>query len=553
VTARRGAERAAGALAVAALALAVFWPTRQYGWLDYDDDIYVSASRGVALGASAAGLRWAFTSTEAANWFPLTRLSWLLDRELHGSDAGGYHATSALLHALAAAVLFLALEASTGAGGRSAFVAAVFAVHPLHVEPVAWIAARKDPLSGLFFALALLVYARPGPAPRSPARMAAVTLCAALGLMAKQTLVTLPFVLLLLDFWPLGRLSPGRPLRADLRRAAGEKLPLFGLAALMCAIAYATQRSGGTVAELGRVPLSARLANAAVAYARYLVEAVWPTDLAVFYPYPQGGASAAALASSLALLAALSVLALRSARRHPAVTVGWLWYLGTLVPVIGLVQIGSQAMADRYTYLPLVGLAIAVAWGAADLADRVPASPRARRAGLAVAGGACVALLALQGARQVRTWSDSETLMRHALAVTRDNPIAHAYLGRALLERGDAEEAIAHWREAARLAPGYVSLANNLAWLLATHPDARRRDPAAAVTYAEQAARGAGDDPAVLDTLATARAAAGDFEAAVRGEEAALALAGARGDAVLAAGIRERLALFRRGVPWVER
>jgi tetratricopeptide (TPR) repeat protein len=283
-----------------------------------------------------------------------------------------------------------------------------------------------------------------------------------------------------------------------------------------------------------------------------VAQAFWPSGLAVFYPHPGAALSAGRLAASLALLAALSALALHLRRRVPAVLVGWLWFLGMLVPVSGLVQVGSQAMADRYTYLPLVGLAIAVAWG-------VPAAlaavwPDARRRGqlLRAAGCAALAALAVASSLQLRHWRDGESLMRRALAVTRDNHIAHAYLGIALLRRGEVEAAIAQWKESARLAPGYLTVLNNLAWLLATHPDARRRDPAAALAYAERAQHLAPDDPAVLDTAAAAYAAAGRFGDARRVAQRARDLARRGGDAALAEAIAARLAHYEGGRAWLE-
>jgi tetratricopeptide (TPR) repeat protein len=558
------AQRALVGAALVALVLAVFAPALGFAWLDYDDDVYLTANPQLRLGLSPAGVAWAFTTFHGANWFPLTWLSWLLDYELFGLSAPAFRATNLLLHAAATLLLFLALVRFTSALGPSAFAAAVFGIHPLHVEPVVWAATRKDPLSAVFFAAVLLAWAgcerpRPGSAEARPPglrRLAAVCALFLLGLLAKQTLVTLPCVLLLLDYWPLGRLSrPGDPARLDaaaLGRALREKAPLFALAAGASVMTVAAQRSAGAVADLAQLPLALRLENAAVAAAGYVAQAFWPSGLAVFYPHPGAALSAGRLAASLALLAALSALALHLRRRVPAVLVGWLWFLGMLVPVSGLVQVGSQAMADRYTYLPLVGLAIAVAWG-------VPAAlaavwPDARRRGqlLRAAGCAALAALAVASSLQLRHWRDGESLMRRALAVTRDNHIAHAYLGIALLRRGEVEAAIAQWKESARLAPGYLTVLNNLAWLLATHPDARRRDPAAALAYAERAQHLAPDDPAVLDTAAAAYAAAGRFGDARRVAQRARDLARRGGDAALAEAIAARLAHYEGGRAWLE-
>jgi tetratricopeptide (TPR) repeat protein len=551
--ARRRALVAAG---LAALTLAVFWSTRQNAWLNYDDDIYITSNPSLTLGWSAEGLRWAFTTFHGANWFPLTWLSWMLDYELHGLDPSAFHTTSLLLHACSAALLFLALERMSGSLGRSAFVAAVFALHPLHVESVAWAAARKDTLSGLFFMLALLFYAPGGRADRSCGRIALVFAALAFGLLAKQTLVTLPFVLLLLDDWPLGRLrradAPERWQPAALRRAVLEKLPLFALVAGMSGVALIAQRSAGAVADLTQLSLPARLANAPVAYATYLGKTFWPSGLAVFYPHALQSLPGWRIAAALALLVLLTALALRAARRHPAFCVGWFWFLGTLVPMIGLVQVGSQAMADRYMYLPLIGLALAVSWGVPDLAARWIPDARRRRAALAVAACACIAALGATSSHQLRHWRDSEALMRHALAVTQGNHIAHAHLGIALLERGEVAEAVAHWRDSARLAPRFLEVTNNLAWLLATTPDPRQRDPAGAVELAERAVRLA-PDAAVVDTLAAAYASAGRFADAVQAAQRAHSLASQAGEAALAVEIGRRLALYRRRLPYVER
>ncbi len=555
-----GGEARRRALLCAALLLlvgAVFLPTLRHDWINYDDDIYITANPELTRGLGSDEILGAFTSFQGANWFPLTRLSWMLDHAIHGLDAGAFHATNLWLHALASLALFLALARATGSPWRSAFVAAVFAVHPLHVEPVAWAAARKDPLSGLCFALLLLVYAGGGRGPRSAARMLAVSTLLALGLMSKPTLVSAPLLLLLFDAWPLGRLrggaqphdAPGDSMRAVLL----EKLPLFALAAGASALTLLAQHGAGTVVNLDQLPLPARLENAAVAGVSYLGKSVWPRGLAVFYPHPEQGVSAWRLAGSLALLLAVTALALRSARRHPALAMGWLWYLLALAPVIGVVQVGSQAMADRYMYLPLIGLAIVVAWGAPELLGAVVGDARRRRALLGLAAGASVALLAGTAILQVRHWRDSVALFEHTLSVTRDNSIAHAHLGAALLERGEVDSAIAHWREAARLRPGFRDVTNNLAWLLATAPDPRHRDPDLAIRLAERAARGAADDTAdVLDTLAAAYAAAGRFEEAVAAEEQAIMLAERAGRKAAASEFRRRLLLYRARRPYVE-
>jgi tetratricopeptide (TPR) repeat protein len=444
------------ALALAGLAVAAYAPVLDNDFVNYDDDLYILNAAVLRSGLGAEGVTWAFRSVEGANWFPMTRLSWLLDAELFGIEARAFHATNLLLHALTAALLFVALARLTGARVPSAVVAALFAVHPLHVESVAWAAARKDVLSGLFAVGTLLAYER---AVRGPSRAAwvGVGVCLALGLMAKPTLVVLPLALLLLDLWPLGRLRRGGTWDlAALRRAVIEKLPLLALAFAAGLVTLWAQSSGGALRSLGRVPLGARLSNAPVAAVGYLADAVWPAGLAVFYPHPGSSLPAWQVVGAGLLLLALTAGALRALPRRPYLTVGWLWYLLWLAPVIGLVQVGQAARADRYTYLSLLGVWIALVWG---LAGAVRG--RARIA-LAAAAAASVAALAVATSFQVRTWRDSETLFRHALAVTRDNHVAHINLGVVLYNTDRLDEASQHLVAARRIAPASATAAGVL-------------------------------------------------------------------------------------------
>jgi tetratricopeptide (TPR) repeat protein len=536
---------ALGAL-VFALALALYWPVRSHAWLAWDDELYVSRNAEVQRGIDAQSLRWAFTSEQGANWFPLTRLSWLLDVELHGDDAGGFLLTNVLLHALASALFFAALAAMTGELALAFFAAALFAVHPLHVESVAWIAARKDVLSGVCFMLALLAHARVARAPGRRGPRIAVFVWLLLGLLAKPMLVTLPCVLLLLDAWPLGRLTDARG-RIDARRvraALREKLPLFALALASSLVTLHAQAQGGVVASLERLPIAARVGNALVAYATYLRRFAWPSDLAAFYPHAGAALPLSHALFATALLAGASALVWRAWPRRPPLAVGWLWFLGMLVPTIGLVQVGSQALADRYMYLPLAGLALALAFGAG-------AAWRGRaRPALAAAALLLLVLFAFVSRQQLRFWQDDVTLFTRALAVTRDNHVAHAQLGAALERRGQTAETIRHYREAVRIRPDHRTALNNLAWLLATAKDSSLREPALAVTLAERAAKlPPGPDAAVLDTLAAAYAAAGRFDEAVATAERALAQAQVP---ALAEALRARLALYRAGRAWSE-
>jgi 4-amino-4-deoxy-L-arabinose transferase-like glycosyltransferase len=543
-----GTTRARLGVGVFALAALLYLPTLDHAWLNYDDDVYITANPEQLRGLTPDGVVWAFTSFHGANWFPLTRLSWALDQEIFGLSAAGFHATNALLHASSALLLFLALARLTGSAGRSAFVAAVFAVHPLHVESVAWAAARKDPLSALFFMAALWIYARRGREGPSPRTQLALFACLTLGLLAKPIVASLPAVLLLLDAWPLGRLRRP-PAGVGIRRAVVEKLPLLALVAGFAFVAVAAQRAGGAVAPVAQLPLGARVENALVSYALYVAKAFWPTGLAVFYPHRADAIPFREVVAATLALTGATALALASARRRPYLAVGWLWYGVTLLPAIGLIQVGSQAMADRYMYLPLIGLTIAVAWGACDLAGSVP---RARRV-LSAAAVAALALLSIVSVFQLRHWRDSEALFRHALDVTRRNAVAHAYLGAALLERGRVDETLRHYRRAVEVEPSFLRATNNLAWLLATLPDESQRDPRAALTLARRAARQTGyGDPAVLDTLAAAHASLARFDDAVRTAERGLALAEAGADTGLAEGIAARLELYRVGRPYRE-
>ncbi len=445
---RDGRRTALVGAALVLLTLAAFGHACANGFVNYDDPQYVAEGSHVRAGLSAAGARWAFTATEAFNWHPLTWLSLQLDHDLFGPRPWGYHLTNVLLHAANTLLLFLVLHGLTGAVWRSAAVAGLFALHPLHVESVAWVSERKDVLSTFFGLLAVLAYL---PYARRPGwrRYLPVLLALALSLLAKPMLVTLPFVLLLLDYWPLGRLRRG----ASLALVLGEKVPLLALAAASCVVTVYAQSKGGVVESLEALPFGLRVGNAVVSYVRYLGMALWPVGLAAYYPHPRSALPAWQVAGSAALLAAVTALALASARRRPYLAVGWLWYLGTLVPVIGLVQVGHQALADRYTYVPLVGVFVMVVWGLADLFGGRPVLQKFLAAAAAVALLACAALTW----RQVTVWHDGRTLWEHTVRVTADNFVAEDNLARACLGgQGTLAEAEAHLRAAVRIKPDYA-------------------------------------------------------------------------------------------------
>jgi tetratricopeptide (TPR) repeat protein len=445
--------------ALVVLTLATYSGVRHLQFVPLDDQGYVYENPHVRAGLTVDGVRWALTTGEQANWHPLTWLSHMLDVQLFGLDAGRHHLTSLAIHTLNALLLFVLLARTTGAIGRSATVAALFAVHPLHVESVAWIAERKDVLSTFFWLLTMAAYVWYA---RSPGRRryAAVIASLALGLMSKPMLVTLPFVLLLIDVWPLGRFSfsrggpGGKSEDAHAARTqtafalVREKVPLFLLAACSSVITLLVQSRGGAVKSMEILPLGVRVANALTSYVTYLAKAAWPFELAVFYPY-ETTIQVWQWFGALAILTGVTWLVIRVRRRLPYLPVGWFWYLGTLVPVIGLIQVGTQSMADRYTYVPLIGVFVMAVWGVSDLAGR----RAGRRIALPVAAGAIVVACTVAARAQVTHWQDAWTLWTHALAVTHDNEAAHIAVGAMLAMQGRLEDAVGHFREAVRIAP----------------------------------------------------------------------------------------------------
>lgn len=444
---RRRFGRAAAGIAVVALpfvvAVVLYAPVRDFPFVDWDDSLSVVENPILAAGLSLDGVRMAFEPW-FANWIPLTWLSYALDRAVAGAGAGAHHVANALWHAATAALLAWVLVRAGAARLPALFVALVFAVHPLRVESVAWVSERKDVLSGFFFVATIgawLAYGRRPGVGRYVATLAALVLC----LLAKGTGVTLPFVLLLLDFWPLGRLGDA----AARRRALVEKIPLFAIAAGAAWMTTIAQREGGAVSSLAGIPLDVRLGNAIVSYAWYVEKAFWPTGLAAFYPHPLALPAADAIGRAAFGLVAVTLAVLLVARRRPWWVVGWLGFLGTLVPMIGLVQVGLQARADRYAYLPLIGLQIAVAFEAWAWLGR----SRAGRGVFALATVASVVALGMLARAQIAVWRDTETLFAHALAVTEDNYLAHEKVGRARLAAGDTDGAMRHFGEALRINP----------------------------------------------------------------------------------------------------
>ena len=529
----------------------VFGQTLRHDFVNYDDPRYVYENTKITSGLSIAGIGWAFTHIHSENWHPLTTISHMLDCQLYGLKAGWHHFTNVLLHTIAAILLFIALRQMTGALWRSAFVAAVFAIHPLRVESVAWIAERKDVLSGVFFMLTLLAYV---PYVRAPSirRYLFVAVVFAFGLMSKPMLVTLPFVLLLLDYWPLGRIrgqNSDVSGHENLVMLVVEKIPLVGLSAVSSVVTFLAQR--GAVGWTEQLPVLARINNTVVTYVVYMWQMLWPVKLAVFYPHPEKRLPLSEIILALAILVTATAAALVLRKKRPYLVTGWLWYLGMLVPVIGLVQVGWQGHADRYTYLPQIGLYVLLTWTVADLT----AGWRRQREILSASAAIIIGVLSWRAWIQTSYWRDSETLFTHALAVTSNNDVAennlgivflrkgnldeaisllqaavdlrpenspaHENLAKALLQKGQVANALVHYRKLLELQPDNIEVHNivgtvliqqgriregveewqkvlaiqpdngnamsNLAWVLATSPDESLRDGAKAVQLAEQA------------------------------------------------------------------
>lgn len=449
-------------LALVAATLLVYGQVRHFEFINYDDTEYVTENVNVRGGLIVEGIVWAFRTVHAGNWHPLTWLSHMLDVSLFGMDPGGHHVMNLIFHIINTLLVFVVFSKMTGAIPKSAFVAALFALHPLHVESVAWVSERKDLLSTFFWMISLWAYAGYAAAP-SMRRYLTVAACFCLGLMSKPMVVTLPFVLLLLDYWPLKRFQwshlkgGANGCRTVIFRLIREKIPLLVLSALSAVVTVYAQASGGAVKDLDIFPLTVRIANAVVVYAAYIIKMIWPSDLAFLYPHP-GMPPAWQVACAVLLLAGITVFGLARAGKQPYVIFGWFWFLGTLVPVIGLVQVGMQAMADRYTYIPLTGLFIMVTWGIADAARKW------RHQTPVLALGAGILLLVFGGLtwQQAGYWKNSENLFRRAIDITKDNFIAHYNLANVLARREDPAEAVFYYREALRIKPGFADAHINL-------------------------------------------------------------------------------------------
>ena len=450
--------RRRAALLIGLATAAVFARAAANGFVSFDDGLYITDNAHVLAGLAWAGVRWAFTTFDATNWHPVTWLSHMLDVSLFGLDPAAHHGVGVLLHSVNAVLVFLVLDRMTGATGRAAAAAALFALHPLRVESVAWASERKDLLAALFGLLALLAYVRAARR-RSPRALLASLALYAVGLMAKPTLVPLPLLLVLCDVWPLGRFreesaAPRRPPSkkpppVSRERVLAEKLPFLALAIASSIITLLAQRAGGATEAL-RVPVPARLGNAMVSIVRYLVKTLLPTDLSVLYPHPLVLQPIRTAAASLLVVAVTVAFATaRRRREQPYLLFGWLWFLAAISPMLGLVQVGWQAMADRYTYLPSIGLCVIAVWSVGDLIATRPTWAKAATAGFL----SVLALLSAMTFRQIAVWKNSLSLWGHALAVTRENPTAELNFGGELLKAHRAEEAIVHLSRARRLEP----------------------------------------------------------------------------------------------------
>ncbi len=442
---------------------AAYIQVRECDFVNFDDDEYVTENAPVKAGMTWDSIRWAFAAGHAHNWHPLTWLSLMLGCQIYGLDPGWHHLTNVGLHIINTLLLFMLFRRLTGQVWQCAFVAALFALHPLHVESVAWVTERKDVLSMFFWMLTVWSYLRYTEQP-GIGRYLATVLLFVLGLMAKPMLVTLPFILLLLDFWPLGRIRSLRT-KSDANNThcvpvlylIREKVPFIFCAIASSVVTLLVQQSGGAVKSLEMVPLSIRIANGLVSYSGYIKKMLWPFDLAVLYPHP-GMPPWWHIAGALMVFISITILVSRGVRKRPWLAVGWLWYVGALVPVIGLVQAGVQAMADRFTYVPLIGLSIMIAWGLPEAMVKW----RFRKPVLSIAASAVLAVCIFTTYRQVHYWTSSITLFKRAISVTTGNYVAHTMLGAALAAQGKTAEAIEYYRKSLHIKPDYVGAHNNL-------------------------------------------------------------------------------------------
>ena len=499
-------------LGLAVMTFGIYAQVIGHQFITLDDDAYIKENGMVNRGVTLAGVAWAFTTFDQGNWHPLTWIAHMIDSQLFGMNAGGHLLINALIHVANTLLVFWFLLRTTHARWPSALVAALFALHPLHVESVAWAAERKDTLSTFFGLLSLIAYVRYARAP-SNGRYAWTAITLALGLLAKPMLVTWPFVMLLLDYWPLRRfdLTFREKVTTKVWPLLREKLPLFALVAASAVITSLAQSHGGTVRTFQEFPIALRLANALASYAKYLLLTFWPNDLAVYYPYTTAGTPAWQIICAAFFLIGLTAFCFFQRKIRPYLVVGWMWFLGTLVPVIGIVQVGGQTMADRYSYIPSIGLFIVIAFGLADIARSWHVAP-SLRTGIAVV--VLLILTTLTNA-QIHRWSDSFILFKHTLAVTPPNLIIENNLGSALSRSGLHDEAGAHFEKALEIIPAhYDSLLYDTLLNMGITRFYQNRLPEA-IEYCQSALRVRPDAPKAHDLLGMALAMQGHGEAAL--------------------------------------
>jgi tetratricopeptide (TPR) repeat protein len=531
-------------LALAIITFAVFYQVYRFEFVNYDDPVYVTRNSNIQNGITFESIKWAFSSGYACNWHPLTWLSHMLDWQLFGDNAGGHHLVNLIFHIANTLLVFLVLKQITGALWQSAFVAALFALHPLHVESVAWVAERKDVLSTFFWFLVIWAYVRYVRRPKVSSYLLIVVFLA-LGLMTKPMLVTLPFVLLLLDYWPLNRLGSKRPLSYLFI----EKIPLFVIVFASSIVTYIVQEKGGAVRTIKDCGFPFRLANALISYFQYIIKMIWPARLAIFYPHPGQNVSFFYAVMSAGFLLIATILILRFSKNHRYLFTGWFWYLGTLVPVIGLVQVGEQAFADRYSYVTLTGLFIIIAWGLPQLL----AKWRYRKVAFFSSAILIISVMSLCTYFQLHYWKDRVSLFQRDIDVVGDNHVAHFCIATPLYEQGRIDEAVYHCSEALRLKPDWDAAMNDLAWFLAVSKGSSFYNPDKALELALRACELTDyNQPEMLDTLAVSYAAAGNFGKAVEIAQKALVLCGPDERKVLKEQIKSRLVLFKVGKPYVE-
>ena len=446
--------------------LLVYWQVQYFGFIDFDDNMYVIENPHVQSGLSYHGLIWAFTTTHITNWHPLTWLSLMFDYDLYRLNPSGYHWTNIIFHIANTLLLFFVFNRMSGETWKSALVAFLFAVHPINVESVAWIAERKNVLSTSFWTLTMLTYVLYVESPILK-RYLLVMLSFTMGLLVKPMLVTLPFVLLLLDYWPLNRFPSAMQGNrngiqwSEISLLIREKLPLLVLAGVSSIVTVYAARSGSAIKSLDTFPLDVRITNAFVSYAMYLKKMVWPQNLAIFYPH-EGMISLWKIVAACLIISGFTIFVLFMSRRYRYLPVGWFWYLGTLMPVIGLIQVGYHAMADRYAYVPLIGIFVIISWGVSDIFSRL----FARRILLILLVATVVSVSIVASWQQVQYWQNSMTIFQHALNVTKNNYQAHQGVGNVLLCRGNLDGAIAHYMEALRFKPDHAEVRNNLGMAL---------------------------------------------------------------------------------------